>query len=107
MSYELNCDSCEFWEGKGDRGLCRINPPVADSTGKGVWPETAADDWCSDGVEAEEQGEDVAEPLPVRVKLPTKAGPKWDFTSALSVGYLVGAGLSFALYHFGFFGVKP
>jgi len=45
------CNTCIFWcpnqSSKGDRGECRINPPLyiqQSSTGK--WPMTKNDQWC-------------------------------------------------------------
>lgn len=45
----MTCSTCKFYDGRwdgGERGLCRINPPVprGDSLG---WPIVRGDsDWC-------------------------------------------------------------
>lgn len=46
----MTCDECEFWEMINDKfGTRRVNPPVCNvdlMPYKGVWPRTAAVDWC-------------------------------------------------------------
>lgn len=37
------CDRCRFWDGR-----CRRRAPVAGHLDTGVWPTTAAAEWCGD-----------------------------------------------------------
>lgn len=45
-----SCGGCRYWNPDGTRqtGECRIHPPVVHPLrpSDGVWPETAAGDWC-------------------------------------------------------------
>jgi len=51
------CGNCQFFDhqskaaaklAKENDGLCRYNPPMADSTGNhhGMWPVVGKKDWC-------------------------------------------------------------
>ena len=44
------CATCRWWRLSflvGRQGVCRINPPVAIRSDRGVWPITFASDFCS------------------------------------------------------------
>ena len=43
------CKNCGAWDAKGTsigKGLCRINPPMANKDGCAVWPRTHEEEWC-------------------------------------------------------------
>ena len=64
--WDEKCDDCEK-KHESTRGLCRANPPAIKSDGRGVWPVTNNDDWCSKGRFAvldalEPEGDEVDKP---------------------------------------------
>jgi len=54
----MHCYTCRYWNALGPaywlkptelgNSECRRFPPILDTEGNTVWPETAHDDWCGE-----------------------------------------------------------
>lgn len=81
----LGCNSCSWWKpGNDNMGECHINSPlhISPFTGRGLWPKTAAMDWCSEYQDVELRGlgddddDDKPEPKPEPPKPTPQAAAK-------------------------------
>jgi hypothetical protein len=45
---EVRCETCRYWERRGDVGWCRRLPPHSQPGNITGWTYTTPDDWCGE-----------------------------------------------------------